>query len=377
MSRIIKAAAVQMDAKPAPVAERLKRAEKMLTKLAKAGAQLVVLPELFNTGYEYSDANYTLAEPLDGATVTWMKAQAAKRGFHLAGSLLLLDGEEVYNSLLLVSPEGKVWRYDKNFPWAWERAYFREGRRTTIAETTLGKFGLLICWDYAHPELWARYAGKVDAMIVASCPPKMTECEVIFPGGERYNTADGPKTYTGDDIPFGTDMNIQSSWLRVPLISTTGTGIFESRMPLAHLSLAGLLATEPHLWKYLPEAPETRLTCGFYPQTKIVDAQGNILGQVTQDGDQFVVAEIELAETPPRPITYQPKSSFAPYAYFTSDWLTPSLMTWLYRRGYRRQLGRQMAPIDHATKVWAVVVAAALVVGGMIGLTIGKGSSRK
>ena len=77
MPKTIKVATVQMDAMPAPVSERLERAEKIVVQAAQEGAQLVVLPELFNTGYAYIDDNYILAEPLDGMTSAWMKATSA------------------------------------------------------------------------------------------------------------------------------------------------------------------------------------------------------------------------------------------------------------------------------------------------------------
>src|SRR5215510_7623216 len=182
-TRTIKVAAVQMDAAPAPLAERLSRAADLVAEAANGGAQLVVLPELFNTGYEYSDHNYALAERMDGETVTWMKAQAHQHSIHLAGSLMLLDQEDVYNTALLIAPDGRTWRYDKNYPFNWERAYFREGRQITVADTDLGKLGMMICWDSAHPEMWGRYAGKVDAMLIASCPPRLASADLVFPDG--------------------------------------------------------------------------------------------------------------------------------------------------------------------------------------------------
>ena len=70
-------AAVQMDANPAPTTGRLARAERLVTSTAASGAQLTVLPELFNTGYAYSDANHSRVEPLDGPTANWMRDTAA------------------------------------------------------------------------------------------------------------------------------------------------------------------------------------------------------------------------------------------------------------------------------------------------------------
>jgi predicted amidohydrolase len=69
-------AAIQMDAKPAPTAERLSWANSLVMHAAQADAQLVVLPELFNTGYSYSKDNFDRAEMLSGLTAAWMKATA-------------------------------------------------------------------------------------------------------------------------------------------------------------------------------------------------------------------------------------------------------------------------------------------------------------
>jgi predicted amidohydrolase len=107
MPRRLQVAAVQMDAAPAPVAERLVRAERQVDAAAAAGAQLVLLPELFTTGYCYEPATLALAEPPDGPSSAWMGRTTARLGIHLAGSLLLREGGDVVNSLLLVAPDGQ------------------------------------------------------------------------------------------------------------------------------------------------------------------------------------------------------------------------------------------------------------------------------
>src|SRR5262245_12870362 len=119
MPRSIKVATIQMDANCAPVHERLARAEKIIMEAAQSGAQLIILPELFNLGYGYSDENFSRAEPMDGKTSLWMKETAEHLKIHLAGTLLIYEEGEIYNSLLLYSPSGQQWRYDKNYPWAW------------------------------------------------------------------------------------------------------------------------------------------------------------------------------------------------------------------------------------------------------------------
>jgi predicted amidohydrolase len=148
MTRTIKVASIQMDVAPAPLKERLARAERLANEAAQAGAKLIAFPEVFNTGYVYSPENYALAEPLDGPTFTWMRQTAARLNVHLAGSILLRDQTDIYNALLLVSPDGRFWRYNKNYPWGWERAYFRDDHQTVVAHTDLGDIGMLICWDW-------------------------------------------------------------------------------------------------------------------------------------------------------------------------------------------------------------------------------------
>src|SRR5512142_1625230 len=93
--RTLHVAAVQMDARPAQTDLRLYRADQIIQDAVQVGAELVVLPELFNTGYAYVNENFQRAEPMDGPTVTWMKRTAHHMGVHLAGSLLVLDEGEI------------------------------------------------------------------------------------------------------------------------------------------------------------------------------------------------------------------------------------------------------------------------------------------
>jgi predicted amidohydrolase len=367
MPREIIAAAIQMDATPAPTRDRLGRAESLIGQAAGQGAHLVVLPELFNTGYIYNDENYTRAEDEHGPTPTWMTQTARQYDVYLAGSLLLKDNDEVFNALLLYAPDGRVWRYDKNFPWGWERAYYREGRGITIADTDLGKLGLMICWDYTHSDLWRRYAGKVDAMVIASCPPKVAELDIVFPNDDRERVADQDAYYSGGDQPFGADLDAHAAWMRVPLINTTGSGTLRTAVPRTVLSALPTVVTRPRLWSRLPEIRKVEVEAGYYPQTKIVGADGRVLARVEADGDAYTLSSLQLEDITPQPALAQPNMPYTTWAYFISDLLLPLLTAPLYRRGYRAVHGKEMAPLDRGTRIWRWVAFGALALGFLLG----------
>ncbi len=366
MSRIIKVAAIQMDATPAPTENRLKRAEYMVTKAAQTGAQLVVLPEIFNTGYGYSDENHTRAEAIEGPTVTWMKDSAARHNIHLAGSLMLLDHDEVYNALLLFAPDGRMWRYNKNYPWAWERGYFRDGHDIMVAKTDLGDLGLMICWDSGHTNLWKRYAGQVDMMIISSCPPDVGNPTYHFPNGDQVSVDDlGPIfafTKGSGQLVFGDMINQQTAWLGTPTVNTVGTGHIKTDIPYGLATLALFLPAVPWLIKYIPQAKQMQMSCDFVQGCKIVAPNGEVLSELSQaQGESFTVADVTLADKKPTPQTLQPPSPMPWFTYLSSDIILPWLTIPVYRNGLRRAWGTHMAPVQASTQRWLGVLVMSVI----------------
>ena len=344
MLRNGKIAAIQMDASPAPAGERLGRAERLVVEAAGAGARLVVLPELFHTGYDYAESNYRRAELPDGPTVAWMRGTASRLGIHLAGSLMLLDQDEVYNALLLCAPDGRLWRYDKLYPWGWERAYFREGRGITVADTDLGRIGMMVCWDASHPRLWRRYAGRVDLMLISSCPPDVSNPTFRLPSGDQLTLKQlGPVMAAMEDmgrVVFGDTINEQTAWLGVPAVNTVGAG--ELRLKVLHgtVLMLALLPQAPWLIRYLSQSSQMVMSCGVVPGCKIVDAAGRSLVELTQEqGEGMALTEVALAETCPTPGGPQPPSRLPLAAYWLSDGLLPALCRSDYRRGLRQTWG--------------------------------------
>jgi len=342
MPKTIQIAAVQMNAMPAPIQERLARAERLIAQSVRDGAQLVVLPEVFNTGYEYSDQNYLRAESFDGLTATWMKKTAAWHGIHLAGTFLRSEQNNIYNTMFLVAPDGRQWHYDKNHPWIWERAYFQKGTGITIADTGLGKIGLLICWDVAHTGLWQQYAGKVELMIVSSCPPKALDLTLVLPDGKRIMSRNTGALiqylkHTTDET-FGQYLRKQAVFLGVPVVQATSTGTFNSAIPNPKLSLAMLALMYPPLWKYASRFEQARIETGYFNETYIADASGTVLQQAQSEVEGYALSNVPLPDQPPRPKGKQPPFGISKFAYLF-DTVANIMLASEYRKKIRKYPG--------------------------------------
>jgi predicted amidohydrolase len=345
MPKTIGVATIQMDAAPAPLSERLERAEKLVSQSAGSDAQLVVLPELFNIGYAYTDQNFERVEAIDGKTGTWMKATAARFNIHVAGTILLFEDGEIYNSMLLFSPRGQMWRYDKNYPWAWERGYFREGSGITIAKTELGDLGMLICWDVAHPNLWKQYAGKTDMIIAASCPPDAPQGSYDFPGGEKVSFNEMGSTMealkNAGKVFFGDMVNQQAQWLGVPVVNSGASGTVKTPIPKGNALLKILALFAPHIRKLQPQANQMQLYCEMMSSCKVVDASGCVLAErMPGEGERFVMAEVALADSKSMPRGQQPKPPMKPLEYqlsiLNADVMIPAMMRSVYKNGLKK-----------------------------------------
>jgi len=338
MSKRISIATTQLDVTPAPLSERLERAGSLVTQAVEAGAQLVVLPELFNTGYAYRNENYALAEPPGGPTSVWMEQTSARLKIHLAGSLFLRDRQDIYNALLLTAPDGRVWRYDKNYPWGWERAYFRGRRSITIAETSLGAIGLMLCWDVAHANLWRQYAGRVDLVVACSCPPNIPDPTYHFPDGTHVTSAQmgpvfGSLRQSGQRAFVDTPAQ-QTAWLGVPYISSTACGDLQTPIPNPLGSFLSLIPTAPWLFRHLPQIRHVEVRASLVEAARIFSAEGRQLtGLCSQNGESFALAEVNLPEKPPQPKSTQPTPPVPWLVYLISD----RLLTFLSLRTYTQR----------------------------------------
>lgn len=141
--------------------------------IANHKSDLVVLPEMFTTGFSMSPEK--LAEPMNGLTVEWLKNQAKAINKILVGSVIIKEGGHYYNRLLVVQPNGAVDHYDKKhlFRYAGEDARYSAGDQPLILEINGWKIAFYICYDLRFP-VWSRNIDlKYDlAIYIANWPQR-------------------------------------------------------------------------------------------------------------------------------------------------------------------------------------------------------------
>ncbi|MGC2777216.1 MAG: nitrilase-related carbon-nitrogen hydrolase [Bradyrhizobium sp.] len=128
-----------------------------LAATAKAdGAELVVFPELAATGLTNAAG---MAEPIPGRITARLSEIAAEQGLTIVCGLAERDGDTIYNSAVLVAPDGTISIYRKTHLTTAERSWASAGDAWTVVDTPMGRIGVLIGHDAAFPE-----AGRVLAL---------------------------------------------------------------------------------------------------------------------------------------------------------------------------------------------------------------------
>lgn len=184
----VTAAATQM-ACSWDIEANLQRADSLVRKAASAGANIVLLQELFDTPYfciDQQERHFDLAKPLEGnALLQRFSALAKELGVVLPVSFFEQAGRTYYNSIAIYDADGRLaGHYRKShipqFPVYEEKYYFSPGDTGFKAiETAFGCIGVAICWDQWFPE-------AARAMVLQGA-------EILF-----YPTAIGSEVYLPD-----------------------------------------------------------------------------------------------------------------------------------------------------------------------------------
>ncbi|MFF3013792.1 nitrilase-related carbon-nitrogen hydrolase [Streptomyces sp. NPDC057939] len=217
-------------------------AREAIERAAAAGADVVVLPELTNSGYVFHDTAEaaSLAEPLDGPTLAdWTTLARRHRMIVVGGHCELDEDGLIRDSAVLVDPTGLRAVHRKAHLFGIEHEFFVPGAELPpVVDTSVGRIGLLVCYDQEFPEyvrtlalrgadllcvpvnwpLFPRPEGErpsevirvqanaaINRMYVAACDRAGTERDVLWTGASVIVDLDGfpvagPATETGQDL---------------------------------------------------------------------------------------------------------------------------------------------------------------------------------
>ena len=132
---------------------------------------VIVLPEMFATGFTMNA--HTVAETMNGKTVSWMQEKAIETQAAIIGSLIILENNKYYNRLLFVEPSGTITTYDKRhtFTLAGEDKVYSSGTEKVIINYKGWKICPLVCYDLRFP-VWARNVENYDVLLYVANWPK-------------------------------------------------------------------------------------------------------------------------------------------------------------------------------------------------------------
>jgi N-carbamoylputrescine amidase len=262
-------ALIQMAMGPEPE-DNLKKAINFISQAAQQGAQVVCLPELFQTQYfcQREDAAlFDLAEPVPGPASARLSQAAAQAGVALVASLFERRAAGLYhNTAAIFDADGSLLgTYRKmhipDDPLFYEKYYFTPGDQGfKTFDTRFGRVGTLICWDQWYPE-----GARLTALRGAS---------VLF-----YPTAIG--WHPAEKAEFG--LAQYDAWRTVQRGHAIANGVFVAAVNRVGFETGNIRGQE---------APGQGLE--FWGGSFIADPFGRILAQGSHDKEEILHAEVDL-----------------------------------------------------------------------------------
>ena len=251
------------------VESNLQLLESNIADCANKGAELVILQELHNSLYfcQTEDVSqFDLAEPIPGPSTELFGGIAKKHGIVLVTSLFEKRTTGIYhNTAVVFEKDGSIaGRYRKmhipDDPGFYEKFYFTPGDLGfQPIETSVGKLGVLICWDQWYPE-----AARLMAMAGAEM--------LIYPTAIGWDNRD-------DDDEKQRQLN---AWLTIQQSHAVANGI-----PVVSVNRAG------------HEADPSGSTAGiqFWGNSFVAGAQGEIVHQASIDQPENALVKVDMERT--------------------------------------------------------------------------------
>jgi predicted amidohydrolase len=217
----LRVAAIQMEVCSGEPRKNMVRAEAMLNEAARGGAQAALLPELWTTGYAL-DSFAQIAEECAGMTLDFLRNEAKQLKMAIVGGSFPTKGDDgVYSTCYVIGPDGEVLsQYSKEhlFPLLNEPQYLRPGRPGDVADTPLGKWSTLICFDIRFPESARQlaYRGSRVLWVPAEWPqPRLEHWRTLLRARAIENqlfVVAANRTGQGDNTIWGGHSTIIDPW---------------------------------------------------------------------------------------------------------------------------------------------------------------------
>jgi predicted amidohydrolase len=188
--------------------------EPMVAQAAAAGARLIVLTEMFATGFAMQPD--LIAEPPGGPTERWLLDQAATHGAWLIGSIAQRDpsgtDRRAVNVAVVAGPDGQTYRYEKMHPftYAGEHEHYRAGEKPLTVDIDGVRTSVFVCYDLRFADDFWNLARDTDLYVVVANWPeprrehwkallraRAIENQAYVVGANRVGLADG-LPHTGD-----------------------------------------------------------------------------------------------------------------------------------------------------------------------------------
>jgi predicted amidohydrolase len=149
-------AVVQMKPEIGQVESNRKKSVDFLNQAADKGANLIVLPELSNTGYVFDSKAEALelAENLEGSPTLQLWEEVCRtRNVHVVAGITEVDDGLLFNTAVVIGPEGTIGKFRKVHLWNKEKLIFEPGNLGfPVFNTSIGRISTVICYDGWFPE---------------------------------------------------------------------------------------------------------------------------------------------------------------------------------------------------------------------------------
>lgn len=135
--------------------------QRLDTLLAPLDSDLIVLPEMFNSGFTMNAGK--VSESMNGATVKWMLDIAIQKECCITGSIVIEENGKYYNRLIWMNAYGVIKYYDKKhlFRMGNENLIYKKGENRNVMLCKGWKICPLICYDLRFP-VWSRNTVSFD-----------------------------------------------------------------------------------------------------------------------------------------------------------------------------------------------------------------------